>query len=51
MARRAEPPRLGGGVGTDIRRAVVLQHEIRWSVVKNLLNAVAEGLPPYDFGL
>jgi Integrase core domain len=50
IAGRAEPPRLGGGVGTDVRWAVLLQHEVRRSVVKNLLNAVAESLPPHDFG-
>src|SRR5258707_3009399 len=50
-AGRAEPPGLGGGVGTDVRRAVLLQHEVRRSVVENLLDAVAERLAPHEFGL
>src|SRR4029077_13833037 len=50
IAGRTEPPRLGGGVGTDVRRAVFLQHEVRWSAVKDVLKAVAESLPPHDIG-
>src|SRR6202035_1515632 len=36
-------------VGTDVRGAVLLQHEVGGSVVQNLLNTVAESLPPHDF--
>ena len=44
-----KPPRLGGGIGTDVRQAFLLQHEVCRSVVENLLHAVAECLAPHDF--
>ena len=39
---------LDGGVGTDVRQAVLLQHEVRRSIVENLLGAVVERLTPHD---
>src|SRR2546421_6115125 len=47
IAGRAEAPRLDGGVGTDIRQAVLLQHEVRRNVVENLLGAVVERFQPH----
>jgi hypothetical protein len=49
-AGRAEPPGLGGGVGTGVRRAVLLQHEVGRSVVENLPDAVAGLLAPHESG-
>ncbi len=48
---RAEAPRLDGGVGTDVSEAVLLQHEVRWSFVENLLRAIVERFPPHDLAL
>src|SRR6478672_878981 len=48
-AGRAEAPGLDGGVGADVRQAVLLQHEVRWSVVEDLLGAVVERFPPDAF--
>ena len=44
-AGRAEAPGLDGGVGTDVRQAVLLQHGVRGSVVENLLGAVIDRFP------
>src|SRR6478672_13980304 len=46
-AGRAEAPGLDGGVGTDVRQAVLLQHELCRSVVEDLLGAVVERFPPH----
>ena len=46
-AGRAEAPGLDGGVGTNVRQAILLQHEVRRSVVENLLSAVIDRFPPH----
>src|SRR3989442_11082447 len=46
-AGRAEAPGLDGGVGADVRQTLLLQHEVRWGVVENLLGAVVERFPPH----
>jgi hypothetical protein len=46
ISGRAEPPRLGRGVGPDVRWTVMLQDEVSRSAIKDLLNTIAEGLPP-----
>src|SRR6478672_13196705 len=50
-ARRAEAPGLDGGVGTDVPQAVLLQHEVRGSIVENLLGALIERFPAHDLAL
>src|SRR6478672_2026837 len=47
-AGRTEAPGLDGGVGTDVRQTVLLQHEVRRSLVENLLGAVVECFPAHD---
>ena len=44
-----ETPRQGGGVGSDVSRPVLLEHEVRRGAIEKLLGGVVQRLSPDNF--
>lgn len=47
-ARRAETPRQGADVASDVRWAILLEYELRWMSVDKLVDTLADGVASND---